>query len=443
MKIDLKKKLIVLAVPIFIETLLVMLLGFMDVLMLGKVSDASVAAVGFANQLLMLTVLIFMVSSAGTTVVCSQYVGAKQDKNFHQTVLASMVFSFSLGAFFSLFIYFYAAEILRFLDIREEIFPMAHIYLKTVGAFSFIPCIYNSMAAILRSCNLVRYPMYISLGVNLFNILGNYVLIFGKFGFPELGIEGAALSTVFSRSFALVFILFFMFKYTVKIPLRTLIHPFPFDKLKNIFIIGLPTSGEMVSYSLSQLVIVYFINQISMDALAARTIIVNTVIFTFVFGLGLSQASSIIVGQLVGQHKYHSAMIMGNYAIGLSITISLLLSMLLALLAPYFIPIMTQNPAIIALCVNILWIDILLEFGRAINIQTNKILSAAGSPNFCFIVGVIFMWSVATLGAYVFGIYLGYGLIGIWIAFILDENIRGLIQWRYWKSEKWANKSFT
>lgn len=120
------------------------------------------------------------------------------------------------------------------------------------------------------------------------------------------------------------------------------------------------------------------------------------------------------------------------------VTVSI--SAVTALLGRFIVPLLTGNPEIIHLCVIILFVDILLEFGRPVNILAGFMLRSASDSGYVFLVGVTVMWSVATALSYVFGITLGWGLIGMWAAFTLDELIRALLLARRWRSMKWAEK---
>ena len=440
--IRLRKQLLYLTVPIFIETLLIMLLGFMDVIMLSQVSDSVVASVGIVNQILMTVSMIFMVAVTGISVLCSQYVGAGQQENFTQSVGVALVLNLILGMAVSLVFHFYSREILVLMDIKPELMESALTYASIVGAYLVFVCLIMTISAVLRSCNLTRYPMYVSLIVNICNIIGNYVLIFGKFGFPAMGVEGAAIATVCSRGVALVLLFIMLIRHAVKMPILPLLRPFPWDKLKKMLFIGLPSAGELLSYTVSQMVIMYFVNQLGTDAVAARTYLVNFIMFTFLFALSIGQGSSIVVGQLIGKNQNRAALLLGRFSMRVSIYVSVTLSCFLALLAPFVLPLVTDNARIIAMCVTIFWVDIVLEVGRAINILGGRLLGAVGNPQYPFMLGLIFMWGVATLGSYVFGMVLGFGLVGMWVAFLLDEVIRGFLVWRRWQSRKWENRGF-
>ncbi len=104
---------------------------------------------------------------------------------------------------------------------------------------------------------------------------------------------------------------------------------------------------------------------------------------------------------------------------------------------------LTSNPEIIALGTAILWIDVVLEVGRPTNILFVNTLQSAGDVNYPFYVGLIFMWSIAVVGAYLCGITAGYGILGMWWMFTLDENVRGIVFMRRWRSKRWMHKGFT
>ena len=122
---------------------------------------------------------------------------------------------------------------------------------------------------------------------------------------------------------------------------------------------------------------------------------------------------------------------------------TLIFSFLIALAGPAIMTTLTSNPQIIAFGVAILWIDVVLEIGRPINILFVNVLQAAGDVNYPFYVGLVWMWSVAVVCAYLFGITFGFGILGMWWMFALDENIRGVVFIRRWKSRRWQHKGFT
>ena len=439
---NIRRRLFKLAAPIFIETLLIMMLGAVDVIMLSRHSDNSVAAVGVVNQIIVLTFLIFEVINLGTSVLCSQYLGAKMHKNVVQVVGVSLLMNLVVGVSVSLFLFGLNETILQWMGLTPELMKDGTDYMRIVGAFAFFQAISLTLSASLRSANKAIYPMMVTVVVNVLNIIGNYTLIFGEFGFPEMGVEGAAISTAFSRGVSMVILFIILFrKHIRKFPLAYF-RPFPFKELKNLLKVGLPSAGEQLSYSSSQVVITYFINALGMEALAARTYSVNIIMFSFLFSIAIAQGGAICIGHLIGEKRPHAAFLLGKYVMKKSVLITVCLSLITALMGPFIFGWLTTNEQIIRMGVTILAIDVILEIGRPINIFATNALRAAGDVNYPFYLGLVVMWSVAVGCGYLFGVHWGWGLAGMWVAFLLDENIRGIVFVRRWYGMKWVKKSF-
>ena len=428
--------------PIFIETLLIMMLGAVDTIMLSRHSDNSVAAVGVVNQIIMLTFLVFEVINLGTSVLCSQYLGAKLHKKVVQVVGVSILVNLAVGITVSLVLFSCAHPILRLMGLTAELMQDGMDYMRIVGAFAFFQALSLTLSASLRSANKAIYPMMVTVVVNILNIIGNYSLIFGRFGFPELGVEGAAISTAFSRGVSMIILFVILFRKHIHRFPPAYFRPFPWIELKNLMKVGLPSAGEQLSYSSSQVVITYFINMLGVEALATRTYCVNIIMFAYLFSISMAQGGAICIGHLVGERKIHAAYLLGKYVMRISILVSLVLSCIWALMGHTLFSWLTDNPEIIRLGTIILFIDVILEVGRAINIYATNALRATGDVNYPFYVGFVVQWSVAVGCGFLFGIHWGWGLVGMWCAFVLDENLRGIIFVQRWNSLKWTKKGF-
>lgn len=439
---NIRKGLGKLVVPIFIETLLIMMLGAIDTIMLSQYSDNSVAAVGVVNQLVMFAFLIFEVINIGTSVLCSQYLGARLEKKMVQVVGVSLLLNLVFGLLVSAILHFGAEPLLHIMGLRPSLMGDGVNYMRIVGAFAFFQAMSLTISASLRSVNKAIYPMMVTVLVNIMNIIGNYTLIFGKFGFPEMGVEGAAISTAFARGVSMLILFVILFKKHIKTFPLSYFKPFPFIELRNLLKIGLPSAGENMSYSFSQVVLTYFINMLDNEALATRTYVVNIVMFVYLFAIAMAQGGAITIGHLVGQKKIRAAYLLGKYVMRWSIFVSLSLSCLWALGGPWIFDMLTDNETIVQLGIHILFVDIILEVGRAVNIYATNALRSAGDVNYPFYVGVVVQWSVAVGLGYLLGIHWAWGLIGMWCAFLLDENIRAVIFIHRWNSMKWAKKAF-
>ena len=437
-----RKELRKLVIPVFIETLLIMMLGAMDTIMLSQYSDESVAAVGVVNQIVMFAFLVFEVINIGTSVLCSQYLGAGLRDKMVQVVGVSLLLNLVVGLLVSAILYFGAPTLLGWMGLRPELLEYGVGYMEIVGAFAFFQAISLTISASLRSANKAVYPMLVTVLVNVMNIIGNYMLIFGKFGMPEMGAEGAAVSTAISRGVSMVVLFVILFRKHIPSFPRACFSPFPWVELKNLLKVGLPSAGENMSYSFSQVVITYLINILGNEALATRTYTVNTTMFVYLFAIAMAQGGAICIGHLVGKKKIRAAYLLGKYVMRLSILVSLVLSCLWAICGHAIFDWLTDNEEIIRMGVTILVVDVMVEIGRAVNIYATNALRSAGDVNYPFYVGLIVQWTVSVGLSYFLGIYLGWGLVGMWCAFLLDENIRAFIFVKRWNSLKWAKKGF-
>lgn len=441
-KSPVKRELVWLTVPIFIETLLIMSLGAIDTFMLSRVSDESVAAVGLANQIIAFCFIVFEVINLGTSVLCAQYLGAGLRDRMETVVGVSLVVNFIFGISISLCLYLFPTEIMSYVGLSGNALPIGARYMKIVGAFAFVQALSMTLSACLRAVNKAYWPMAVVLVVNILNIIGNYAFIFGRFGAPALGAEGAAISTSVARWVAMAVLFIIVFTTTIPRFPTHIFRRWPREEFYNLMKIGLPSAGEQLSYSFSQLVIAFFITGLGVESLATRTYCVNVILYTYTFCIAIAHGGAIIIGHQVGAYRWKAAFVTGKYVLKTATLITFSLSALLALCGPLVMRALTENPEIIAMGVAIFRIDVLLEIGRPINIFATNALQSAGDVNFPFYVAVICMWSIAVGLAWLVGVEWGFGLIGIWWMFCLDENVRGAIFIHRWWSLKWQHKGF-
>ncbi len=437
----LKGKLFKLTGPIFIETLLMLTLGVVDTLMLSQYSDNSVAAVGVVNQLLNMVFLLFNITTTGTAVMCALYYGAKENKNFIQVVGTSLLFNATVGLLISGALLLWGKNMLHAMDIRPDLMGDASIYMEIVGGFGFLQAISFTVSAVLRAANKPNYAMQVTILINILNVFGNYSLIFGNFGFPELGVEGAAISTSICRGVAMLLLLLTLFKRLIKKMPLEYFRPFPFRKLKSVLKIGIPSAVEQLSYDASQVVIVYFINMLGNEVLTARVYVMNIVIIGYLFSLSMAQATSISTGNLIGAGKKQAAYLLSWYAWRKSLLVTCIASVTAWLFGRQLLGIFTDNETIIQVALSVLFIDIILEHGRATVLLFLFTLRSAGDIIVPVIIELFCMWFFAVFCGYMFGIVWGFGLAGMWIAFAMDEWSRGIVlAWR-WRSQKWKKRS--
>lgn len=437
----LRGKLLKLTGPIFLETLLILTLGVVDTLMLSHYSDNAVAAAGVVNQLLNMVFLLFNVTAVGTSVMCALYFGAKDTKSFTQVVGVSLLFNAIIGIIISALLTFGGKQMLVWMDIRPNLMPMAVTYMQIVGGFGFFQAISFTVSAVLRAANKPNYAMQVTCLINIFNIIGNYSLIYGHFGFPEMGIQGAAISTSVCRGLGMLFLFFVLFKRLIhRMPLAYF-RPFPFDKLRDVLKVGMPSAAEQISYDAAQVCVVYFINMLGNEVLTARVYIMNIVIIGYIFSLAMASATSVCTGNLVGAGKKQAAYILSWYAWKRSLMITFVASMGVYLCGRFLLGCFTENESIIEIAMSALLIDVFLEHGRATVLMFLFCLRSVGDVVVPVLIEIVCMWVFAVSFGYFMGIALGLGLAGIWVGLALDESSRGLVLALRWRTQKWKQRN--
>ncbi|MDZ5713032.1 MATE family efflux transporter [Jeotgalibacillus haloalkalitolerans] len=428
--------------PIFIEISLHMLMGNADTLMLSQYSDDSVAAVGISNQILALIIVMFGFVATGTSILVAQYLGAGKQKSAAEIAVVSVAANLVFSLILSILLFIFDDRILLLMDLPPELLPEATIYLQIVGGLSFIQAVIMTLGAVLRSYSFTKDAMFVTLGMNIVNVIGNYIVIFGAFGFPVLGVEGVAYSTAISRFLGLIVLFILLIKRIEGgLPFFSLFK-LPFSHLKNLLKIGIPSAGEQLSYNASQLVITAFIASLGTEAITTRVYTLNIMMFIFLFAISIGQGSQILIGHMVGAGKINEAYKRGIKSLKIAIYISFGMAVLFSIFSETLLGIFTANEDILFLGSVLIYLTIILEPGRSFNLVMINSLRAAGDVKFPVYIGILSMWGVAVLFAYLLGIVFGLGLIGIWIAFILDEWLRGILMLRRWRSKIWVQKKF-
>lgn len=443
MDIIVKKELQKVTWPLFVETALFSLLGSIDTIMLGRYSDNAVAAVGVANQIIWMLNLLFGIITAGTSILIAQYLGAKSDKKtLIQVAGISIGFNFIIGIAVSILMFLTGSYIMKVLNSPPELIGLGVKYLDIVGGFLFLQAIIMTFTAILRAHSLTKLCMNVTIIMNIVNILLNYLLIFGKLGFPTMGVAGAAIATVISKGVGVVILGKSTFDLLFKKISLDIIKPFPKEHLLNILKIGIPSASEHISYNLSQIVITSFINLIGTSSMAARSYISIIVCFSSTFAGAIGQGVSILIGKFIGNNEEESAYKLCIYTVKKAVLVAVVMSILIAIVGRGIVGVLTTNEEIISIAGIIFLIEIILEPGRCVNLVGINGLRAAGDVKFPVYIGIFSMWSFGVGLAYLLGIKLGLGLVGAWIGFTVDECFRAILVLMRWKRGNWKGKSF-
>ena len=439
--IDEKTPLLILAGPMFLELLLNTMLNNVDMLMLSHYDEIAVGAVGNANTIMFMMNILFNVIATATSVVVAQYLGAKEHDRMNMIYTLAFVVNLIVGVILSGT--FCAANplIMNLLNVSPEMRPHSMTYIYIVGGGGFISAVFSVMLQILRCNGYTKVGMWVSLAINIINIGGNYLFLYGPLSFLKMGVAGVAISTVAARLIAVTVLIAFFYGAKIgKFSLR-LLNPFPGRFLAKMVKIGLPSAGESLTYNLYQTTLLSFVNSMGNDSVNARAYCNTIISFAIIFSNACAMSTQIITGHLVGAGKTEEAYKRVFKTLRTSLPITIALTSLNALLCPHTLGLFTENQNIIALGQKIMIVDIILEIGRCLNLTFVNSLKAAGAYVFPLIAGIVCNWGLGLTTGYAVGVALGLGVAGIYAGTAADECIRGLIVMYYWYKKKWVGKS--
>ncbi|MBR6850933.1 MAG: MATE family efflux transporter [Lachnospiraceae bacterium] len=439
--IDEKTPLLILAGPMFLEFFLNTMLNNVDTLMLSHYDPFAPGAVGNANIILFMMNILFNVIATATSVVVAQYLGAKQYDKMNMIYTLAIVVNFVIGVVLSGV--FCAANplIMDFLNVSPEMRPYSMIYIYIVGGGGFITAVFNVMLQILRCNGYTKIGMWTTFAINIINVIGNFLFLYGPLTYLKMGVAGVAISTVAARTLAVIALVIFFYAAKIgRISLRCL-RPFPGSLLVKMIKIGLPSAGESLTYNLYQTTLLSFVNDMGNDAVNARAYCNTLISFAMIFSNACAMATQIITGHLVGAGKNDEAYKRVFRTLGTSLPITIALASVNALLCRYTLQIFKVNGQVIALGQMIMIADIFVEIGRCLNMTFVSSLKAAGAYIFPLVMGIVCNWGLGLTTGYGLGVVLGLGVAGIFAGTATDECIRGLIVMSYWYRKKWLGKS--
>ena len=429
-----------LVVPIFLDMFLHFITLIINTYMVAKVSVHLVGAMGAGNQVMDLFMTIFNFLSIGCSVVVAQALGAKKNDLASSVIHASITSNTLFGIFSAIVIYVFGYNILNLLNVPKELINDSFLYLHILGFALLFDGIGMVLAAVLRVYNLATAVMLTSVLMNVITILGNAISLFGWFNLPNLGLQGVALSTLVGRLVG-IFVLAYMLsqKAKVKIYFKKLL-VVPFEILKKILSIGLPSAGENLLWMAQYMVAFGFVASMGEASLSVQTIYFQITLLILLCGASISVANEVIVGHLVGASEFNEAYTRTFRALRLGVFITLVVVLIAYALKHQIMDALNLNENLRAIMLPLFTLSIFLEAGRTFNIVIVNALRASGDAKFPLITGLIFMWGLSLPLGYFLGIYLGWGIIGVWIGFCADEWLRGLANTWRWRSKKWQSK---
>jgi putative MATE family efflux protein len=422
--------------PVFIEMFLQFLLGTADTLMVSHISDDAVAVVGISNQLFSAVTILFMTVAGGAGVLIAQKLGAHKADDARKIGIMAVNISIAIGLVLSLLLYACAGSIAKLLQLSVNLQPLAISYISIVGGGMVLTAAMSTFSTVIRNTGNTRGPMFIAIGMNVIHITLNYCLIYGALGLPQLGLEGAAISTLISRLIAsLVLFALFVNSFERRVAWKD-IRLFDNSLFKEMLRVGWPMGVNMASWVMSQLIIFSFLAMLGTKELAARTYMNSMESFCFLLGYSVALAVQIQIAHLFGAGRMKEAYRSAYRALWVGLALVTLNALLLYVVGAPVLRVFTSDPQIVTIGVSLLALNLLLQPGKMLNMALGNALTATGDTRYVMMTSLVSMWLVATGGSYFLGIHLEWGVVGIYLAMIADEYLRGIAVLFRWIGQK-------
>ena len=305
-----------------------------------------------------------------------------------------------------------------------------------ITAISICPlAIYNSCAALFRAMNDSRTTMLIAIVMNLINLAGNAILIYGV----KIGVAGAAIATTASRTAAAVIILFLMFHSDKEINFRGQASwKIDFALVKKILYIGIPNGLENSLFQLGKILLLSLISTFGTYAIAANAVCNTLACFNVLPGQAINLALLSVAAMCIGAGDYGQARYYTKKLMWIAIGFTGALSVALAALAPWILKIYQLTPQTEGLAAEILrWHALLAVLFWVPSFTLPNTLRAAGDVIWSMVIAIVSMWVFRIGFAYIFSFYFDGGLLGVWIAMTIDWAFRGICYGLRYHGHKW------
>lgn len=432
------------ATPVLIELLLGTLFGMVDMIMLGNygsdaASAAGIAAVGVTNQVTLVGLSLVQSLNIGATAMVARYIGAERENEIEGVLRHIIILTQLFLVLPMLFIGLkYTNQVMTFVGAHNDTLEVGRSYFRII-VFGFIFQAFNfSIFAAMRGSGDTRAPMVINIGVNLLNVFGNIGLIYGVFGLPELGVKGAAVSTVISQIVASLILIKYILNpdNLISIDIRK---RFKYNKdvVSNLIQIGVPAALEQVALRVGVITFVKIVSSLGTEAYATHQIALNIKSLSFTPGQAFGIAASTLSGRSLGEDRpdLAEAYILGCRRIGT--IISTAMALVFFLFGANIASLYTNNTNVITQAADVLKLMAFIQPFQSTQLILAGGLRGAGDTFWTLVSTFVGVLVIRLILARYFVLTLGLGLIGAWLAVFVDQLIRWIIVKYRFKTNKW------
>ncbi len=434
------KVVLFLAFPVVVENISQTLLGVVDMYFVGKLGPAAIASVGITNMLMNVYIAIFFAVGIGTTAIVARSVGAKRYNLVGQAVQQSIIIGVILGIAAGTINLLFSKQILSLLGAEASVMKVVLPYFRIVSVPSIFLSLMIVISSALRGKGDTRTPMKIAIMANVINAILDYFLIFGIFGLPGFGVAGAAMATTISRMISAIFLLTII-KKDFGVEGSKWYRGFRYNAsmFKSIMRVGAPAGMEKLFMRFGQLVYMGLIIKIGTEAYAAHSVGGTIETLAYVPAMGFTVAASTLVGQNLGAERPDLAFKYGMAAYLMGGGLMGIMGIVFYFFGGFLASIFTDNLVIIELLGRAFKIMGPFEVFVAMTLIITGALQGAGDTRFPMMITFVGIWIFRVLGIYILAIRMDMGLIGAWIAIVIDLVVRGSILMIRFLRGKWKH----
>jgi len=431
-------KIFAIAIPIIIQQLSHQMQVWVDRAMLGHINPEFFSAVGNSLVPYFAANSIILAIASGTTILIAQSVGAKDFNLSCRYAECSFIGNSIFPVIAFLFFFFGAPTLFKLMGVQSPIFEYACSYIKTTSYTLLIIGIIATCSSILQGIGFTKMIMVTGVITNVLNIFFDWVLIYGKFGFPAMQIEGAALATVIANFSALPFLLIYVIKrkkMPFKIKVRNILK-FDFKLYKNVFKMGIPSGGEYALWSLGNLFIVSFLNRIDIMAAGIYTLLFSIRGLAIILYSGFAHAGLTLAGQKTGENEHKQAINIVFKCLGFALIVCTVVAATFCVFSKNILSLFTSDMSLVNFASPFLIFVTLTMFPQAVNIVVGYGIRGTGDTRWMFYTQGFGTVQIIIL-CYILIFAANLGLWAVFISFLVDESVRSIINaLRFWKGRE-------
>ncbi len=425
--------------PSALEAVLVQLIASADLIMVGGLGAAAISAVGITTQPKFILLAIIFSLNVGVTAVVARRKGEGDREEANKALRQSIVISFALSLLLSVLGIVFARPLILFAGAQSDVVDAAVIYFKIICVGNFFTSLSLTINAAQRGVGNTKISMKTNVAANLVNLAINYLLIGGNFGFPALGVTGAAIATAIGNFVGFLLSLKSITKANGFLEIKRGQNWEP-DKYTLTSILNISGSAfvEQVFMRIGFFTTNKLVASLGTVEFATHQICMNIISISFAFGDGLGISASALVGQNLGAKRADIATIYGRTLQRIAVTVGLLFSLVFILAGKSIIGLYTNEQAVIEAGAAIMIIIACFAPVNTSNVVISGSLRGSGDTKFVAYTSFVSIGIVRPGATWLFCYPLGLGLIGAWFAFGTDQLLRFVINYARFLKGEWT-----